>query len=437
MEFSMEFSSVNALCLHLISSAFQRCRLSEQICRLSVILNSSSSSRHPSVQISISDTGIGSCLKEFQDLKFSWGGITENWDGMLRVNTTSISDTEIYNYQISLKENRSSRRINRLPSHQKNGAKFSGTEVLLSFVQSLDILLAGVHSFLQKMLILRIPNIAIQLVAEDCDVPGSRYEKVFLANKSLQSPILPSNLEHLKSGFEQYILTHGNSLNSECNSCFPSWEHLKVGSGRACCTENELVMEAVIVISDISKDNITCLRESGDKTEVLYFKDFSPSTIPQSSMKALKSVYWRKYGLNLAGKKFQIDRNLVKRSIKLSLDDLKEKHAGALLSARATKICSYAPDLGKTIAGLILSSNDLEFQGECLSLLGLQSQGVEAEIVENRIKERIVSVIEMNDKKDQKTQEAAPFLFDDNRLREEEFQEIDEEGDYDMMALED
>ncbi|KAK4261320.1 hypothetical protein QN277_004333 [Acacia crassicarpa] len=297
----MEFSSVNTLCFHLISSAFQRCRLSEQICRLSVILNSSSSSRHPSVQISISDTGIGSCLKEFQDLKFSWGGITENWDGMLRVNTTSISDTEVYNYQISLKENRSSRRINRLPSHQKNGAKFSGTEVLLSFVESLDILLAGVHSFLQKMLILRIPNIAIQLVAEDCDVPGSRYEKVFLANKSMQSPILALNLEHLKSGFEQYILTHGNSLNSECSSCFPSWEHLKVGSGRACCTENELVMEAVIVISDISKDDNTCLRESGDKTEVLYFKDFSPSTIPQSSMKAMKSVHWRKYGLNLVG----------------------------------------------------------------------------------------------------------------------------------------
>ncbi|XP_054810531.1 type 2 DNA topoisomerase 6 subunit B-like isoform X2 [Prosopis cineraria] len=374
----MEFSSVNTLCLDLISSAFQRCRLSEQICRLSVIINRSSSSRHPSVQISISDTGIGSCLKEFQDLKFSRGGIAENWDGMLRVNTTSISDTEIYIYQFSLKENGSSRRINRLPSFQKNGAKFSGTEVSLSFAQSLDILLADVHRFLLKMLILRIPNIAIQLVAEDCDVPGSRYEKVFLANKPMQSPILAPNLEHLKSGFEEYVLTHGNSLDSKCDSCFQSWEHLKVGSGRACCTETELVMEAVIIISDISKDNTACLRERGDKTE-----DFSPCTIPQSSMKALKSVDWRRYGLNLAGiaqqdgcallewetlptdthidivlhsyyqqcpafsekaimraprKDSQIDRNLVKRAIKLSLDDLKDKHAGVLLSARATKV---------------------------------------------------------------------------------------------------
>ncbi|XP_028774245.1 type 2 DNA topoisomerase 6 subunit B-like [Neltuma alba] len=335
----------------------------------------------------------------------------------------------------------------------------------------------------------------------------------------MQSPILASNLQHLKSGFEEYVLTHGNSLNSKCNSCFPCWEHLKVGSGRACCSETELVMEAVIVISNVSKDNSTCLRESGDKTEVMYFKDFSLCTIPQSSMKALKSVGWRRYGLNLTGtaqqdgralvewenlptdtqidivlhsyhqqypasseksfdafleqthyciessayfsteivlyllpivqfekhltmiraprKESQTGRNLVKRAVKLSLDDLKNKHAGALLSARATKICSYAPDLGKTIAGLILSSNDLEFQGECLSLLGLQSQRVGAETVENRIVQRIVSVIEMNDKKDQKTQEAAPFLFDDDRLREEEFQENDEEGDYNMTALED
>lgn len=79
----------------------------------------------------------------------------------------------------------------------------------------------------------------------------------------------------------------------------------------------------------------------------------------------------------------------------------------------------------------------MEFQGECLSLLGLQSNGVGAEIVENRIKERIISVIEMNDKKDKNTQEAAPFLFDDKRLLEEEFQENDEEGDYNMMAPED
>lgn len=35
--------------------------------------------------------------------------------------------------------------------------------------------------------------------------------------------------------------------------------------------------------------------------QVLYFKDFSHGAIPQLSMKALKSVDWRRYGLNLAG----------------------------------------------------------------------------------------------------------------------------------------
>lgn len=48
-------------------------------------------------------------------------------------------------------------------------------------------------------------------------------------------------------------------------------EDLKVGV--ACCTENrlhtELVMEAVIVISNMSIQNTTCFREYGDKTEVL------------------------------------------------------------------------------------------------------------------------------------------------------------------------
>ncbi|XP_061357002.1 type 2 DNA topoisomerase 6 subunit B-like [Gastrolobium bilobum] len=461
----MEFTSVQKLCLHLISSAYQRCRLSEQICRLSVILARSSSS-HSSHRISISDTGIGSCLEEFQDLRFSSTDVAGNWDGILSIKTTSISDTEIHNYQISLKESGSSR-LTRLPSNTKNGAKFSGSEVCLSSFVSLDLLLAEIHSFIQKMQILRIPNVAIQLVAEDWDVPESRYEKVFLANECKQLPISASNLELLKSGLEDYVLKHGNNLSNQCNSCFPSWEQLKVGSGIACCTENrlhtELVMEAVIVISNISMQNTTCFGEYTDKTEVLYFKDFSPCTISQSSLKALKSIDWKRYGLNLGGivrqdgfallewenlptdthidivlhsyhkqypalaarKMSQLDKKLVKKAVQLSLDDLKMKHSGVFLSSRSLQIRSYAPDLAKTIAGLILSSSDLDFQGECFSLLGLQSQEVGTEIMENCIEDRIVSVIEMNDKKPHKSKEVAPFLFEDDRVQEMEFQEND------------
>ncbi|KAK7407253.1 hypothetical protein VNO78_08996 [Psophocarpus tetragonolobus] len=272
----MEFSSAQKLCLHLISSANQRCRLSEQICRLAVILIRSSS--HPSLRISISDTGIGSCLEEFQDLRFSTD-VADNWDGILSLKTTSKCDVPI------------------------------GSEVCLSSFGSLDLLLADIHTFIQKMIILKTPNVAIQLVAEDCDVPESRYEKVFLANECNQLPISASNLELLKSGIEVYVLKHGNNLSNTCNSCFPSREQLKVGSGVACSTKNrlntELVMEAVIVISNISVQGTTCFRQYGNKTEVrpqvLYFKDFSPGTISQSSMKALQRIDWKTYGFNFGG----------------------------------------------------------------------------------------------------------------------------------------
>ncbi|KAK7309694.1 hypothetical protein RJT34_06630 [Clitoria ternatea] len=489
--------------LQFISSAYQRCRLSDQNCRLAVILTRPSSS-HRSLRIStVSDTGIRSRLEEFQNLRFSSTDAADNWDGTLSIKTTSISDTEIHNYQINFKETGSSR-ITKLPSNTKNGAKFRhanylnsinlrltcyGSEVRLSYFVSLDLLLAHILSFVQK-------NVAIQLVAEDSDAPELRYEKVFLANECKQIPVSASNLELLKSGIEDYVLKHGNNLSDKCNSCFPSWGQLKVGSGVACCTENrlhtELVMEAVIVMSNISMQNTTCFREYGNKTEVrqqvLFFKEFSPCTISQSSMKALKSIDWKAYGLNLGGivekdgvtllewenfptdtnidialhsyhkqypalsdpflfyqrqlkgiriflyntitpasrKMSLLDRNLVKRAVKLSLDDLKVKHSGDFLSSRALQIRSYAPDLAKTIAGLILSSSDLDFKGECFSLLGLQSQEVGTEIVGNCIEERIVSVIEKKDKKPyNNTQEVAPFLFEEDPVQEVEFEEND------------
>ena len=99
------------------------------------------------------------------------------------------------------------------------------------------------------------------------------------------------------------------------------------------------------------------------------------------------------------------------------------------------QISSFAPDLAKTIAGLILSSNDLHFQKECFSILGLQSQEIGTDIVVNCIEERIVSVIEMNDKDPQKSKEA-PTLFGDENMQQVEFQENDdEEREYDFISL--
>ncbi|KAH7570294.1 hypothetical protein JRO89_XS05G0082500 [Xanthoceras sorbifolium] len=402
----MDISSVQKLCIHLISVAFQRCRVSEDLCRLSVVLRCSSAPDPSIVRISISDTGTGSSLEEFQDLKFGREVIdAKKWDGLLSVRTTSISDDEIYHYHLNLRENISARRLTRLPSNSKS-----------------DVFLAEFNCYFHKMLILKIPNVAIELVVERGDVPGSRYEDVFQANECNPLPFSASNVERLKSGLEDYILKHGNTLHRKCDSCFPSWEHLKVGNAVACCTETQ--------------------RNSGMLMEVvLYFKDFTPCLINQTCLTALTTVDWKSYGLALERvedqggcailewenlpphftlpllrQKTQPNQNLIKKAVKLALDDLKEKHAGVLLSAHAVKICSYAPDLARSIAGLILSSNDSEFQGECLTLLGLQSQHTDGETVEGCIKEKIISIIEMNDRKSQKSKEDPLLQFKNQAL---------------------
>ncbi|KAJ9169548.1 hypothetical protein P3X46_017730 [Hevea brasiliensis] len=97
------------------------------------------------------------------------------------------------------------------------------------------------------------------------------------------------------------------------------------------------------------------------------------------------------------------------------------------------EIRSYAPDLARSIAGLILSSNDSDFQKECFSLLGLQSREIGEETVEESIKEKIISVIDMNDRKSQRSKEVAvapaPLLFEDNRCWNSKFQDEEYEGE--------
>ncbi|KAI9386555.1 hypothetical protein POPTR_010G041900v4 [Populus trichocarpa] len=460
----MEISSTSNLCLHLISCAFQRCRLSQQLCRLSAVLKSPS----PSIlQISISDTGIGSCLEEFQDLNCSSIISAEFWDGILSVKTTAICDDEIYHYHFNLRENiSSSRTLTRLPSNPKNGLKFSGTQICLSISESIDVLVSEINHFFQKMMILNIPNIAIELLIEREDIPGSRCENVFLANRSNPGPLSTSNVEFLKSGLEDYVLKHGNSLTQKCSTCFATSECLKVGSGIACSTESHkssgLMMEVVIIISEI-ESTCPCFRECSSKTEVLYFKDFTPCSISHSTLNVLSTIDWKSYGLTLENvvdqgvcvlewedspshsqidmvlhcyhkqypmHKTQLERHLIKKAVKAALNNLKEKHPGILLSAHALKICSHAPDLARSIAGLILSSNDPDFQGECFSLLGLQSREIGADVVEDCIQEKIVSVIEMNDRKSRQRKVVAPFLFEDDCDQDSNYQDKEyEEGE--------
>ncbi|XP_031277041.1 type 2 DNA topoisomerase 6 subunit B-like isoform X2 [Pistacia vera] len=480
----MEVSSVQNLCIHLISAAFQRCRVSEDLCRLSVVLKCCSA--HDPLTVGI--TSIGSCLEEFQHLNFSREFVdAKKWDGLISVRTTNKCDDEIHHYHLNLKESISNRRLIPLPSNPKNGAKFSGTEVHLSSSESIDVLLAEFNCFFLKMLVLKTPNVAIELVVERGDVPGSKHENVLLANECNPLSFSTSNIDRLKSGFEDYVLRSGNSLLRKYESCFPTSpnsislslrEQLKVGSGVACCSESHkspsLLMEVVIIISELSETISPCFRACSAKTEVLYFEDFSPCSIYQSSLSALTTIDWKSYGLvlrravdqggnvmlewenlpphihiymvlhcyhkqfkwPLLRQKTQPDRKLVKRAIKLALEDLKEKNAGMLLSAHTLKIRSYAPDLARTIAGLILTSNDSEFQQECYSLLGLQSQDNEGEFVQDCIKEKIISVIETNDRKPQRSKEIAPCLFEDHCLQEPNFDDEEyDEGEHIFSSL--
>ncbi|XP_031125077.1 type 2 DNA topoisomerase 6 subunit B-like [Ipomoea triloba] len=476
----MEISSVQMLCKHLIFCAVQRCRLRDDPCRLSVKLTPSPLLSPPLVRISVSDTGIGSKLEEYQHLKYPNDLVLAGkWDGLISISTTGISDNEMHHLNLNIKESVSSKRLTRLPSTTKNGAKFSGTEVSISTSESVDHLLEDLTFFFKKMLILKIPMVAVELLVDYSIMPGSHIESCILAIECGSLPLTTESITCLRSGLEDYVLKHGNKLNSICQSCFLTGENLKVGTGIASCLgnmqNNRLVMEAVIIISELSElATPSCFREHEMETEIFFLRDFVPCTAPQSSLDALKGISWKSYGLTLRTIKDQggcallewenlppsvhidivihyydkqlkaldtqigqIDRSLTRKAVKLALDDLKEKNQGVLLSRHAQKICNYAPDLAKTIARLILSSNDLNFQGECCSLLGLQPRDMKMEAVECSIRERIVSVIGKNDQKPQRSRrEAAELLFERPDLMEDEYHQELEDEVYNSFDLE-
>lgn len=58
----------------------------------------------------------------------------------------------------------------------------------------------------------------------------------------------------------------------------------------------------------------------------------------------------------------------------------------------------------------------------------MQSQGVAGETIEDCIKEKINSVIEINDKKPQRSKDAASFLFEDECFQEPGLQDEEYEG---------
>ncbi|CAN1236234.1 Type 2 DNA topoisomerase 6 subunit B-like, partial [Linum grandiflorum] len=351
---------------------------------------------------------------------------------------------KICNCQVNLLEHRSDRKLKRFPSNLKNGVKFRqgiGTEVCLSIFESMDVLVSEINSFLQKMLVLQIPNIASELVVEQEGVlPGSRSEYVYPAiEESVLSP--SSSIKHLQSGLEEYVLKHGNNSLQK--------ENLKVGAASYSPETRKnsgLVMEVIVIVSEAETAPPSSTGSS--ETQVLYYQNFKPSSMARSTLTALSSIDWKSYGLTLHSaidqdgcllhwenlqsnvhiymhtelsprRKTEPDKNVVKKAVKLAMDDLKDRNPGLLLSQRSIKIRSYAPDLARSIAGLITSSMDRDFREECFSLLGLQAEDVGT--AEDCIRKKIVSVIEVNDRNPLKGKDhvaAATSLFGDDSNRE-------------------
>ncbi|KAI5679209.1 hypothetical protein M9H77_10159 [Catharanthus roseus] len=244
----------------------------------------------------VSDTGSGSNLDEFQSLRCSTNPIfTSKWGRQPNLDALNnqlalctISENEINHFSINLRETDSSR---------------SGTEASFMAIDSLDDLQLQITLFLRKICILKIPKVAVELLIDNHSVPGSQGNCVLAVDCS-PLPSSATNAERLKSGLEEYALKHGNRLQDICRLCFSTKEHLKVGTGSAnrsgTLQSNVQMMEAVVVISEVSERAIpSCYRACSSMTEVLFFKDFTPCLITQSSLDALVSIKWKDYGLSL------------------------------------------------------------------------------------------------------------------------------------------
>ncbi|URD81497.1 hypothetical protein MUK42_04745 [Musa troglodytarum] len=227
----------------------------------------------------------------------------------------------------------------------------------------------------------------VDLTVEHTENLGLRYNHLLQETDDIYLPLSLSNNERLLLSLKSYVLRHRNALDKECQLCFTSRDHLKFGTGVASNIQNVRgsgqIVEVAIVITSVQSQ--CCLwRLNYATSQMMYFQEFTPFSVSQSSIDALTSLNWQNYGLRLReiimdrdgnavlewvdmpsfgnmDIAIHSDRNLIKKAVKIALDDLKAKYAGTLLSCRSVKIRNHVPDLSRTIASLILSSNDPEF----------------------------------------------------------------------------
>ncbi|PKU79756.1 hypothetical protein MA16_Dca010984 [Dendrobium catenatum] len=308
-------------------------------------------------------------------------------------------------------------------------------------------------------------DIVVDLSVQNMDNNCSIHEQFLPKTEDpslVPAPLSESNIEAMSSGLEDYILKHRGSAEIVCSV---RREDLKVGMGHASNLKTARnaghVFDVAIVIVPASTVPC-CLRASSQTTEVLYFQNFSPSSIPKIALSTLEGIKWPTYGLKLKeilvdGDGFAVlqwedlplahmdiaihsfyikelptrqettERKFLRKAIKTALDDLKTKYAGLFLSSHSRKqIQKYAPDLSRSIASLIVSANDQEFQRECASLLGLDSEDSNHETLELCIQEKLMKIICVNDMK-KGARDSAPNLFESEPLYDDDC--IEDDGD--------
>uniref|UniRef100_A0A0D9WTZ8 Type 2 DNA topoisomerase 6 subunit B-like n=1 Tax=Leersia perrieri TaxID=77586 RepID=A0A0D9WTZ8_9ORYZ len=429
----------------LIYWAVQRCRMSESPCRLTISVKRSPESACSSpLRISVSDTGVGSKLEEFLELDDLTREIpVEKWDGTLFITTTGINDKTIYRYQFNLQEDTSSSaRFTKLATTSK-------ICLCLSTEADVDDFILWLVGFVRKIFVLRASNLACELFVEQTASAESGHVCLSQDSDDVHLSITTSSIDRLVSGLKDYALSHGNTSDRD---------HLKIGTGAAKYVDKRKdkgqLVEVVIMIAHTSSD-LSCWMTHCSSTQVLHFEDFVPCLISQSSFNVLTSIDWQSYGFKSKGGFMDDDGNavlqwdnmafaptgtdqwrssqpesyLVRKALKSALVGLKVDHAEDFLSCHGQRVREYVPDLAGSIAGLILSSNDQEFQDECIALLGLGSDQDLAEgTVRSCISEKMNRVIKMNDTKEN-VEHNTPYLFECERLDEDYIQLHDEDQD--------
>ncbi|KAL6873893.1 hypothetical protein ACP4OV_013975 [Aristida adscensionis] len=474
----------------LVYSAVQRCRMSELPCRLTVSVKrpadlsplrvSGNAGRGGGAvrrvvlpHRSLSDTGVGSKLEEFLELQvLARQTPVEKWDGTLLITTTGINDEAVCRYQFNLQEEISSARFTKLATTYKNHAKFSGTEVCLFLSNEADVdeFILWLVAFVRKILVLRAANLACELFVEQ--IGSSESRNVCLSEDSDDVHLSPttSSVDRLVSGLKDHALSHGNTCD-KCEACSLNRDLLRIGTGSASNVNRRkakgLHAEVVIVIAHTASD-MSCWMVNCPSTQVLHFEEFVPGPISQSSFDVLMSIDWQSYGFKLKGgfmddeghavlewdnmtfarvdiaihtyptavqewQGSQQDRHLIGKALKSALSHLKADHAGEFLSSHGQRIRGYVPDLAQSIAGLILSSSDKEFQDECVALLGVGSQheDITEGAVESSISEKMNRIIEMNET-GQNVEDNVPYLFECERV-DEDSQLDEDDAEKDMV----